>query len=329
VALLLVAAVTGFAMTLPAIQKSVEDANRNDNVLQKVSPNSSLDASIRVPGNDGWVKNAQVTVKSDGTGHFTLSSRTTAESTRELHLNESQRLVLLKQTLSGLNDFQMQFVHPESDKDDLRLTVSVGSVSISARGCYEKEFLLKPLRFLNSTLARDEQFRDSQLQFRPPQTDTRAGGADGAGPRSDQVVVRHTERSLIRGPLHEWKLALEIGTGKQDELKITLNSAGKLTLSADAAAFPKLATGNKILMDSERDRFFHVVIRALERFAIFSPREPADKVEGKTRKCKLSIETRFNLMAIEERDFDANQRFQDDVRKLIDVAHAALRAQEE
>src|SRR5258708_10751652 len=189
--------------------------------------------------------------------------------------------------------------------------------------------MLKPLRYLNSTFAGDEQFRDSQLQFRTGQTDRRAGGPDGAGAHPDQFVVRHADRPLIHERLREWRLALEISAGKQDELKITLNSAGNLSLSVHAAAFPKLASGNKNLMNSERDRIFDVVVRTLEQFAIPSPREPTNQAEGKTRKCKLSIETRFNLIAVEERNFDGNQRFQDDIRKLIDAAQAALRAEDE
>jgi hypothetical protein len=316
----LIAVAALFAAVLSAAE-SPEPAKRNPGdggLLRELADSSVLEIRIRNPGDDPrWLHDCDATVKQDGTGEVIYLSGETPKSKRVLHLDSAERLTLFKRVLAGLNQFQIEHAHPESDKNDLRLKVSAGSATITARGCYRTDFILMPLSFLTvGNLGADEPGRGAPGQ---PEPAKKAEPADLDDASQGRVPVRRDNRPLVRKDLPGWNLSLKIEESNRRLVKIALDEAGRLQVDADDSAFPRLRDVSRKVTREQRDEILSVAAAALERFSFAERREAPDQPAEKVKECKLSIATRYSIFEIKEMDFDGNRLFSGDVQKVIEA----------
>jgi len=323
-ALILVYCTCASAIAFAQEKTPLEADAQREAALRLLAPSLRLNFKIDYsPINATWAHSAKGTVKADGTAEASIVKSEKGRKITELRegrLDDAQRLELLNRVLDGLDRFTVDRTRPESDEADVRMKVSLGSSTITTRGCFDR-FAVGPVRFVVSALPK----RNPQETIDRPSPEVKPE-ADLGGVQ-DQVALRHNRRRLIRGELSEWKGALQIMASKKRVLQVSLSERGHLFIRGDDEAFPQLSNVGKTLTNEDRDRLLDLFARTLEGFALAKSRGSSDEPKESLRRCKVSLEAPCYEFTIEEDDLDWNQRLSADLQKLIDaVSELAGRA---
>lgn len=302
-----------------SIITAADDPPRGDAVLRKLGSTATVELSIvNPPSRDGpdW-RRLDAVVTQGGASELRVTDRARTAPVRKFPLDEAARAGLLQTALAGLGDFQLETRFFEDGSAlDFKLSAGTSSVAVQLPRTVHFAPAEAVACYLNGKLPADQQLaigvhspalHESQLQ-------------------EDRLLLRRHERPLATGALQSWDVSIRAVSPADKVLTAMLNRSGMAVIGDEAAE--RAAGPRRKDASQRRTELRDLTLKCIREYALVVPRERLAGAAGKTAKCRLSLTVYDQVrgtayqtasLQIEERDFEWNKTFYDNVQALLKV----------
>lgn len=308
-------------------ERAPQDEGRGEAVLRKLAPGVTVSVGIQNhrPSDAPW-RTLDASIKPNGSGELRVTERRGKNVARKVHLDEAQRIALLKSALEALDNFEPESEYFE-DGTSSTFTVSAGSGSVTVattrtRPCPSLESVAC---FLNGILPAEERLSIGTHVPAPHESQL----------HGDRLLVRRVGRRLIETPLKTWDVSLRIVSPDQKVLIASIDRDGKATIKDDApdGSGPRSRRNDA---QGQRSLLSDLALKCFERYALVPPRELPTEAVGKTSRCNITLNVygkaygkieKVSSITISDGDFEGNRAHFENVHAFLNAMTKVLEAE--